>query len=42
MVQLLIERVDYDGAKGSLAVTFRAGGVRTLAQERVAATGTRT
>jgi len=40
-VQLLVERVDYDGAKGSLAITFRPGGVRTLAEERAAAAGTR-
>jgi site-specific DNA recombinase len=39
VVQLLIERVDYDGAKGSLAITFRPGGVRALAQQQTAAAG---
>jgi site-specific DNA recombinase len=33
VVQLLIERIDYDGAKGSMAITFRPSGVRTLATE---------
>ena len=40
VVQLLIERVDYDGGKGTLAITFRPGGVRMLAEERIASTGT--
>jgi len=40
VVQLLIERVDYDGAKGSLAITFRPAGVRTLAEERAVTAGT--
>jgi hypothetical protein len=33
VVQLLIERIDYDGGTGNLAMTFRPGGVRTLAAE---------
>jgi site-specific DNA recombinase len=40
VVQLLIERVDYDGGKGTLAIAFRPGGVRTLAEERIVSTGT--
>ncbi|MEE9255302.1 MAG: hypothetical protein V3U43_10225 [Pseudomonadales bacterium] len=33
VVQLLIERIDYDGSKGSLGMSFRPLGVRTLAAE---------
>ena len=33
VIQLLIERIDYDGGTGNLAITFRPGGVRTLAAE---------
>jgi site-specific DNA recombinase len=35
---LLVERVDYDGKEGSVAITFRSTGIRDLAgaQERVA------
>ncbi len=32
VVHLLIQRVDYDGAKGKVAVTFHANGIRTLGQ----------
>ncbi len=32
VVQLLIQRVDYDGAKGKVSVTFHANGIRTLGQ----------
>jgi hypothetical protein len=39
VVQLLVERVDFDRAAGQVAITFRPGGVRTLAEERAAATG---
>jgi hypothetical protein len=39
VVQLLIERIDYDGAQGNLAITFRPGGVRALAQQQTAAAG---
>lgn len=31
VVRLLVERVEYDGAKGSVAVTFRPSGIRELA-----------
>ncbi len=40
VVQLLVERIDYDGATGKLAITFRPAGVRTLATEQTPATGT--
>jgi len=33
VVQLLIERIDYDGSTGKLALTFRPAGVRTLVAE---------
>lgn len=33
VLHLLIERVDYDGAEGTVAVTFRPNGIRTLAAE---------
>ncbi len=32
-VQLLVERVDYDGAAGKVAVTFRPAGIKALAAE---------
>ena len=32
VLRLLIQRVDYDGAKGKVAVTFHANGIRTLGQ----------
>lgn len=32
IVQLLIERIDYDGKTGSVAVTFRPTGIKALAQ----------
>jgi len=32
MLRLLIQRVDYDGANGKVAVTFHANGIRTLGQ----------
>jgi site-specific DNA recombinase len=31
VIQLLVERVDYDGAKGKVAITFRPTGIKTLA-----------
>jgi site-specific DNA recombinase len=34
VVQLLVERVSYDGGKGKVAVTFHAAGIKTLARER--------
>jgi site-specific DNA recombinase len=33
LVQLLIEKVDFDGAKGSVAITFYPTGIKTLADE---------
>jgi site-specific DNA recombinase len=33
VIDLLVERVDYDGAKGTVAVTFRPSGIKTLADE---------
>jgi site-specific DNA recombinase len=33
VVQLLVERVDYDGAHGKVAITFHPTGIRTLADE---------
>lgn len=33
MVQLLVERVDYDGARGKVSITFRPAGIKTLADE---------
>jgi site-specific DNA recombinase len=33
VLRLLIERVDYDGDEGSVSVTFRSTGIRTLAEE---------
>jgi site-specific DNA recombinase len=36
LVQLLIEKVDYDGANGRVAITFYAAGIKTLADELAA------
>ena len=36
VVQLLIERIDYDGGTAKLAITFSPEGVRMLASEGVA------
>ena len=33
IVRLLVERVDYDGQKGTVAVTFRPTGIKTLAAQ---------
>jgi site-specific DNA recombinase len=33
VVGLLVERVDYDGAKGKVAIAFHPSGIRTLARE---------
>jgi site-specific DNA recombinase len=32
IIHLLVERVDYDGGHGTVSVTFRANGIKTLAQ----------
>jgi site-specific DNA recombinase len=34
VVQLLVERVDYDGANGTIAITFHPAGLKVLAVER--------
>ena len=36
IVQLLVARVAYDGAKGTVAVTFRPSGIKALAEEELA------
>jgi site-specific DNA recombinase len=33
VIDLLVERVEYDGAAGAVAVTFRPSGIRALADE---------
>ncbi|MEI8374721.1 MAG: hypothetical protein WCJ35_17990 [Planctomycetota bacterium] len=33
VIQLLVERVDYDGASGKVSITFHPSGIRTLADE---------
>jgi site-specific DNA recombinase len=33
VIQLLVERVDYDGAQGKVAITFHPHGIRALADE---------
>jgi site-specific DNA recombinase len=33
VIHLLVERVDYDGGQGKLAITFHATGIKTLADE---------
>jgi len=33
VVQLLVERVDYDGARGKIAITYHPAGIATLADE---------
>jgi hypothetical protein len=33
LVGLVVERVDYDGAKGKVAIAFRPAGLRQLVQE---------
>ena len=34
VLHLLVERVTYDGADGTLAITFRPTGIKALAEER--------
>jgi site-specific DNA recombinase len=34
VIQLLVERVAYDGAEGTVSVTFRPGGIKALANEQ--------
>ena len=33
LIDLLVERVEYDGATGKVAITFHASGIKTLAEE---------
>src|SRR5262249_27373886 len=33
VVQLLVERVDYDGSKGKVTITFQPSGIQALADE---------
>ena len=33
IIGLLVERVDYDGAKGTVAITFHPSGIKTLTGE---------
>jgi site-specific DNA recombinase len=33
VIQLLVERVDYDGAKGTVSITFHPTGIRSLVEE---------
>ncbi len=33
VVELLVERVAYDGGTGSISITFRPAGIKTLAGE---------
>jgi len=34
IIHLLVERVDYDGKRGKVSVTYRPAGIRELAQQR--------
>ena len=38
IVQLLVERVDYDGARGTVAITFHPAGLKALAAEQLTPT----
>ena len=33
VMHLLVQRVDYDGEKGEVSVTFHPSGIKTLAEE---------
>ena len=33
IIRLLVERVDYDGKRGTVSVTFRPTGIKSLAQQ---------
>lgn len=33
VIHLLVERVDYDGATGKIAITFHPSGIKMLADE---------
>jgi site-specific DNA recombinase len=34
VIQLLLERVAYNGKEGTVAITFRASGIKTLANQQ--------
>jgi site-specific DNA recombinase len=34
VIQLLVERVDFDGGAGTVSVTFHPGGIKALASEQ--------
>jgi site-specific DNA recombinase len=34
LLQLLIDRVDYNGKEGTIAMTFHTSGIKTLGQQR--------
>jgi site-specific DNA recombinase len=34
LIRLLVERVEYDGEKATISITFRPGGIKTLAKEQ--------
>ena len=36
LVQLLVEKVEHDGKAGTVAITFHAAGIKTLADEILA------
>jgi site-specific DNA recombinase len=36
IVQLLVERIDYDGARGNVAITFHSAGIKALAAQQTA------
>ncbi len=36
VVDLVVQRVDYDGGKGTVAITFRPTGIEALAKELAA------
>ena len=38
LVGLVVERVDYDGAKGKVAIAFQPAGIRQLVQEWILST----
>jgi site-specific DNA recombinase len=38
VVDLLVQRVDYDGARETVAITFHPAGIQALAEERVGRT----
>ncbi len=33
IIQLLVERIEYNGASGTVSITFRPTGIKTLAEE---------